>query len=81
MRPNRSYIDVLARELACHGIHHWRIDRKHHHPRLMFERDGKTTFLVMPASASDWRSVLNARSNLRRILDARRNPNANQGRR
>ena len=65
---NRQYLDTLVRELAHHGVADWQIDRRHHHPRLVFERDGKKTFYVMPASSSDWRATLNARADLRRIL-------------
>ena len=65
---NRQYIDVLAQELARHGIDRWHIDRWHHHPRLLFEWQGRRVFYAMPSSASDWRSVRNARADLRRLL-------------
>lgn len=67
---NRTHIAVLTRELARHGVDRWHIDRKHHHPRLRFEWNGRETFYVMPSSSSDHRAALNARANLRRILGA-----------
>jgi hypothetical protein len=64
----RQCVDVLTRELARHGVTRWRIDRKRRHPRLTFEWNGRETFYVMPSRSPDWRSALNARSDLRRIL-------------
>jgi hypothetical protein len=66
----RFYIDTMTRELARHGVTRWRIDRKRRHPRLEFEWNGQKIIYVMPSSSSDWRGVLNARSDLRRILGA-----------
>jgi hypothetical protein len=65
------YIDTMTRELARHGVDRWHIDRRHHHPRLTFEWNGRAMFYVMPVSSSDWRAVLNTRSDLRRILRAK----------
>jgi len=55
---NRRSIDVLTRELARHSVDRWHIDRQHHHPRLVFERDGKQAFYVLSSSGSDWRGSL-----------------------
>jgi hypothetical protein len=67
---NRQYITVLAQELARHGISRWHVDRRHRHPRLVFEWQGRPMFFVMAGTASDWRSVRNHRADLRRLLNA-----------
>ncbi len=65
---NRQYVDVLARELARHGVAKWHVDRRHPHPRLVFEQGGRSQFYAMPSSSSDRRAALNARADLRRLL-------------
>jgi hypothetical protein len=66
---NREYIDILARELARHGVSRWHVDRSHRHPRLQFEWQGRSMFYVIPASSSDrYRGAMKARADLRRML-------------
>jgi hypothetical protein len=50
------------------GVNRWQIDKKHRHPGLKFEWNGSKLFFVLPSSSSDWRSVLNARADLPRIM-------------
>jgi hypothetical protein len=67
----RQYLAVLTRELATFGVDRWHIDRSHHHPRLIFEWDGREISYVMAGSSSDWRSMRNAVSSLRRVMGVR----------
>lgn len=66
-----NYVDVLRRDLDAHGITEWSIDRTHRHPRLMFTVNGQRKILVFPNTPSDRRGHLNARADLRRMLNER----------
>lgn len=67
------YDEALIAEIRAHGVKTWRIDKAGRaHPRLMFEFAGRPLMYVMPNTPSDKHGVLNALSDLRRLMGVKR---------
>lgn len=65
---NNESLKTVLNELASVGIDDVKISEGGKHIKLKWDASGKTRTFTVPNTSSDWRSPLNARRDLRRIL-------------